>query len=68
MQSEKPKKVEPERKPVKPAADLQRNAVELTLFCLPTSGSTAINYLAQDPDLAEKEAAVIFDAAKRLKK
>ncbi|MBZ0186727.1 MAG: hypothetical protein K8F91_10805 [Candidatus Obscuribacterales bacterium] len=32
------------------------------------SGSTAINYLAQDPALAEKEAAAIFEASNTNKK
>jgi hypothetical protein len=40
----------------------------VTLLCAAASGSTAINYLAQDPDLAEKEASVILEATRKSKK
>ena len=39
----------------------------LTLFCQPGPGSTALNYLAQDPDLAESEAAAVFEATRKPK-
>lgn len=71
MQSEKLKKVETGRKTIKSKADVQMNAGDkplLTLFCAPASGSTAINYLAQDPELAKREAAVIFEATRKQKK
>ena len=71
MRSEKPKKSEPGQKAAKEAASFQIGTEKEPLFTLftPTgSGSTALNYLAQDPDLAEREAAVIFEAAGKTKK
>jgi hypothetical protein len=71
MRSEKPKKSEPGQTAANKAAGLELGANKEPLFTLFTpagSGSTALNYLAQDPDLAEREAAVIFEAARKSKK
>ena len=71
MRSEKPKNSEPGQKTAKEAAGFQIGTTGEPLFTLftPTgSGSTALNYLAQDPDLAEREAAVVFAATRKSKK
>ena len=62
---------EPGQKTAKETAGFQIGTEKEPLFTLFTpagSGSTALNYLAQDPDLAEREAAVIFEAARKTKK
>jgi hypothetical protein len=71
MRSEKPKKSEPVPETANETAgpELGMGAEPLfTLFTPAGSGSTALNYLAQDPDLAEREAAVIFEATRKSKK
>lgn len=71
MRSEKPKKAQSEHQHAKRAAESKTatgNDQVLSLFCASASGSTAINYLAQDPELAEKEAAVVFEATRKSKK
>jgi hypothetical protein len=71
MRSEKPKKSEPGPETANEAAGLELGTGTDPLFTLFTpagSGSTALNYLAQDPDLAERESAVIFEATRKSKK
>jgi len=63
VRSEKPKG----QKTVKNAAGLKVSTTKepiLTLFTPAGSGSTALNYLAQDPEFAEREAAVMFEACR----
>lgn len=68
MKREKSKKSEPGQNTANEMAGLQGATDKEPLFTLFTpagSGSIALNYLAQDPDLAEREAFVIFEAAKK---
>lgn len=71
MRSEKPKKSDTGQKTARETAGFQTSADRepiLMLFTPAGSGSTALNYLAQDPDLAEREAAVVFEAIRKSKK
>lgn len=71
MRSDKAKKEQSTQQRAKRAAESKTARTSnqvLSLFCAPASGSTAINYLAQDPELAEKEAAAIFEATRKSKK